>query len=226
MARFIRELGITAETRVLDVGGTPGFNWLYLQVTRAVEARVAANGFQDPEWLAALDVQFAGLYFGALKAALSGVGSVPDCWQVLFDRRGDFAVARIQFALAGINAHINHDLPEAIVATGCAPAHGCGHYTDYTAVNGTLDSLVEGAKTTLHVRLPGDALPPVSHLEDTIAAFSVGIRMRRALPLFAAAISHRAKSRIIPISSVFLCDLLPMLGKRRPGLRAAIRDGR
>jgi hypothetical protein len=129
----------------MDTDGLKWFNWLYLQVTRAVEARVAANGFQDPEWLAALDVEFAGLYFGALKAALSGVGSVPDCWQVLLDRRGDFAVARIQFALAGINAHINHDLPEAIVATGCAPAHGSGHYTDYTAVNGTMDSLAREA---------------------------------------------------------------------------------
>jgi hypothetical protein len=157
----------------VDTDGLKWFNWLYLQVTHAVEARVAAGGFQDPGWLAALDVQFAGLYFGALKAALSGAGTVPDCWQALFDRRGDFAVARIQFALAGINAHINHDLPEAIVATGCAPVHGNVHYTDYTAVNGTLDSLVESAKTTLRVRLPGDALAPVTHLEDTIAAFSV-----------------------------------------------------
>jgi hypothetical protein len=32
---------------------------------------------------------------------------------------------------------------------------------------------VENAKTTLRIQLPGDALPPVSHLEDTIAAFSV-----------------------------------------------------
>jgi hypothetical protein len=138
-----------------------------------VEARVAAGGFQDPAWLAALDVQFAGLYFGVLRAALSGTGSVPDCWQVLFDRCSDFAVARIQFALAGINAHINHDLAAAIVATGSAPVHGNGHYADYTSVNATLDTLVENAKTTLRVRLPGDALPPVSHLEDTIAAFSV-----------------------------------------------------
>ena len=157
----------------VDTDGLKWFNWLYLQVTQAVAARVAAGGFHDPAWLAALDVQFAGLYFGALRAALSGAGGVPQCWQALFDRRGDLGVARIQFALAGINAHINHDLPEAIVATGDAPVHGDPHYADYTAVNSTLDALVESAKVTLLVRLPGDALPPVTHLEDTIAAFSV-----------------------------------------------------
>ncbi len=57
--------------------------------------------------------------------------------------------------------------------TGAAPVHGDPHYQDYTAVNGTLNSLVDAAKTELHVRLLGDLLPPVSQLEDTVAAFSV-----------------------------------------------------
>jgi hypothetical protein len=36
-----------------------------------------------------------------------------------------------------------------------------------------MDALVETAKQTLDVRLPGDALPEVSHLEDTIAAWNL-----------------------------------------------------
>jgi hypothetical protein len=95
----------------------------------------------------------------------------------LFGDRGLAAVARIQFALAGINAHINRDLPQAIVATcratGTTPDRGGTHYNDYTALNSTLDSLIDAAKRTLNVRLPGGALPPVSHLEDTLAAWSV-----------------------------------------------------
>ena len=91
--------------------------------------------------------------------------------------RDRVAVARIQFALAGINAHINHDLPQAIAntcqVTATAPQHGTAHYNDYTALNSTLDSMVELAKKSLHVRLLGDPLPPVSRLEDTIAAWSV-----------------------------------------------------
>jgi hypothetical protein len=161
---------------VPESDGLHWFNWLYLQVTEAVAARVGSQGFHDPAWLASLDVAFANLYFDALRAALSGA-TAPGCWRALFDRRGDTAVARIQFALAGINAHINHDLPIA-VDTACQaidtpPAHDGPLYADYTGVNGTLDSLVELAKHTLMVRLLGDALPPVSHVEDAIGAFSV-----------------------------------------------------
>jgi len=160
----------------VDADGLKWFNWLYLQVTQAVEARVAAGGFTDPAWLADLDVQFARLYFSALKSSLSGQAT-PECWQILFTSRSQAAIARIQFALAGINAHINHDLPEAIVSTcqvtGTTPDQGGTHYNDYTALNSTLDGIIESAKQTLNVRLPGDALPPVSHLEDTIAAWDV-----------------------------------------------------
>ena len=165
----------TIDATCVDGDGLKWFNWLYLQVTEAVAARVAAGGFTGPAWLSQLDVQFAALYFSALQSSLSGQPT-PSCWQILFQCRNQAAIARIQFALAGINAHINHDLPAAIVATceatGTTPDRGV-HYQDYTALNTTLDSLVETAKTTLHVRLLGDDLPPVSHLEDTIAGWSV-----------------------------------------------------
>jgi Family of unknown function (DUF5995) len=164
------------EATCVDGDGLKWFNWLYLQVTAAVEARIAAGGFADPAWLAELDVQFGRLYFGALASFLSGT-TAPDCWKALFESRSQVRTARIQFALAGINAHINHDLPEAIVATcaatGTVPQHGGTQYNDYTGLNTTLDGLVETAKKTLHVRLLGDPLPPVSRLEDTLAAWSV-----------------------------------------------------
>ncbi|HEX4749880.1 MAG TPA: DUF5995 family protein [Bryobacteraceae bacterium] len=165
------------EATCVDADGLKWFNWLYLQVTQAVEARVASGAFTNGPWLADLDVQFARLYFVALEAALSGQPT-PSCWQALFDHRDQTAVARIQFALAGINAHINHDLPEAIVAT-CQitttfPQRGGAQYDDYTALNPILDGLIDLAKRELHVRLLGDPLPPVSHVEGMIAAWSVG----------------------------------------------------
>lgn len=164
------------EATCIDGDGLKWFNWLYLQVTQAVEARIATGGFTDPAWLAQLDIQFAHLYFGALESALSGQ-PCPGCWRALLGCRNRAAAARIQFAMAGINAHINHDLSQAIVATCQAtatlPQHASAHYNDYTALNTTLDSLIESAKQTLHVRLLGDPLPPVSRLEDIIAAWSV-----------------------------------------------------
>ena len=164
------------DTICVDGDGLKWFNWLYLQVTEAVAARVDAGGFTDPTWLAQLDTQFARLYFSALQAWLSGQAT-PSCWQVLFTSRNQGAIARIQFALAGINAHINHDLPEAIVATcritNTTPVHNGAHYNEYSALNSTLDGIIESAKRTLHVRLLGGALPAISQMEDTIAAWSV-----------------------------------------------------
>jgi Family of unknown function (DUF5995) len=160
----------------VDLDGLKWFNRLYLQVTEAVAARCEAGGFGDVAWMVELDVQFAALYFAALGNALSG-GRAPGCWRALLDRRAMTAVARIQFALAGVNAHINHDLPVAIGAACRAmrmsPSHAMPQYTDYTAVNSTLESLVDTAKQELMVRLPGDELPAVSNLEQTLAAFSV-----------------------------------------------------
>jgi Family of unknown function (DUF5995) len=160
----------------IDGDGLKWFNELYLRVTRAVQSRIASSGFSDPQWFAGLDVQFARLYFGALASSLSAEVA-PECWQVLFNSRSEAPIARIQFALAGVNAHINHDLPQAIVAncqaTATVPQHGTAQYNDYTALNATLDGLIESAKRELHVRLLGGQLPPFSRLEDTIAAWSM-----------------------------------------------------
>ncbi len=132
----------TIQSTCADGDGLKWFNWLYLGVTQKVLARVGSGGFSDPAWMAALDVQFANFYFAALRASLSGE-ETPGCWQALFAQRNQSAIARIQFALAGMNAHINHDLPLAIMATcktsAGAPQHGTAHYNDYTALNSTLD---------------------------------------------------------------------------------------
>ena len=61
-----------------------------------------------------------------------------------------------------------------------ASSHAGVRYADYTALNTTLDAQVNAAKTTLDVRLLGDALPPVSHLEDTIAAWNVTAAREKA----------------------------------------------
>ncbi len=165
----------------VDGDGLKWFNGLYLQVTQAVEARcqltgTGVGGFSDPAWIAALDVRFASFYLNAVKSSLTGAAT-PGCWQALFAVRNVPTIARIQFALAGMNAHINHDLAQAVLgicqATGDPPQHGTEQYNDYTAINTTLDSLINQAKQALHVGLLGDALPPVGRLEDTLAAWDV-----------------------------------------------------
>ena len=166
-----------------DTDGLKWFNWLYFQVTQAIKARLDAGGFTDPTWLARLDVVFAQFYFNALEAALTGCPT-PGCWQAMFSARSDTAITRIQFALAGMNAHINHDLCQAIVrtcrATGRPLQHATAQYSDYTSVNTTLDGMIQSAKQTLAVRLPGASTPPISQLQNVIAAFDISVAREHA----------------------------------------------
>jgi len=147
------------------------------------------------------------LYFSALERALLRQ-TTPDCWRILFDCRGHLSVARIQFALAGINSHINRDLPQAIVATcearGTIPEHDSPQFSDYTSLNTTLDSIIEPAKKALHVRLLGDAIPPASHLEDLVAAWGVSAA-REAAWNNAEALWHLRK--VPPLDSRFMDTL-------------------
>lgn len=187
------------DSLTVDGDGLKWFNWLYWQVTQAVEARIQAGGFTDPAFLAELDVLFAGLYFSALRSSLAGE-QLPECWEILFSQRSDVRLARIQCAMAGINAHINHDLPLAIVATcqaaAVTPQHGTSQYNDYTNLNTNLDALIEEAKQTLNVRLPGDALPPVTQMEDTVAAWSLSAARESAWNN-AEILSHLAGSALL-----------------------------
>ena len=163
--------------------GLKWFNRLYLQVTQEVENRVNTGGFADPAWLALLDVEFARLYFSALRGFLLD-DKCSGCWYAMFSVRSDVRIARIQFALAGVNAHINHDLPAAIVATceasAIPPNHGTTQYRDYTDLNATLDGLIESAKRELHVRLLGDPIPAASSLEDSTAAWGTSAAREQA----------------------------------------------
>ena len=156
--------------------GLKWFNTLYLEVTLAVKDRVARNDFSSgaagSAYIATLDFAFANLYFAALRGWLGG-GALPESWRVLLEQRGNAALARIQFALAGVNAHINRDLAVAVVNTCAQPRHGTVEYTAYTEVNTTLDSLVEQAKTELMVSLPGDSLAAVDTVEQVVASWSV-----------------------------------------------------
>ena len=96
--------------------GVAEFNRMYLSVTTAVGDAIKRGFFTNSEFLNRLDVVFANHYFAALKRAQTD-GRVPHCWDVLWKRRDKAGVAPMQFAFAGMNAHINHDLVLALVET-------------------------------------------------------------------------------------------------------------
>jgi len=125
--------------------GLKWFNRLYLMVTDQVNQSPPGGAWQNPAWLERLDVVFAGFYFTALRDFL-GAGEVPSSWNALFQARFKPGIDRIQFAVAGMNAHINHDLAQALVRTNIevniVPAPDGPEHHDYEAVNVLLNSLM------------------------------------------------------------------------------------
>jgi Family of unknown function (DUF5995) len=123
--------------------GLACFNRMYLEVTQDVNERIGQGVFADPAFMAHLDVVFANLYFAAVDAVTATPTAVPVAWRPLVDRRSAPGVEPIQFALAGMNAHINHDLPIAVVTTcadvGAGPDEGT-HRSDYQKVDALLDA--------------------------------------------------------------------------------------
>lgn len=96
--------------------GVRHFNRMYLQVTELVRARLSDGYFADPQLMERLDVVFAQLYLDTVTADRRGQ-LLPQCWEPLFESRS-VPLAPVQFAVAGMNAHINHDLAVAVV-TAC-----------------------------------------------------------------------------------------------------------
>lgn len=97
--------------------GVACFAHLYREVTESVRADMRGRTFADEPFLERLDVTFAGLFFSALEAYERDPASAPSAWVPLFADRGRRGIAPLQFALAGMNAHINRDLPVALVTT-------------------------------------------------------------------------------------------------------------
>jgi len=90
------------------------FHATYLRTTIAVADEIKRpGGFADPEWTERWDVAFADLYFEALEQLQAGEQpSRP--WAIAFAARRGLPV--LTSLLLGMNAHINYDLPQALLA--------------------------------------------------------------------------------------------------------------
>jgi hypothetical protein len=85
----------------------------YQRTTEAVAAAVTEARFEDPDWVEQWDVVFADLYLAAHDADLAGE-RVPRPWRLAFD--AEPALPALRHVLLGINAHVNYDLPQAMLA--------------------------------------------------------------------------------------------------------------
>lgn len=157
---------VLARMRALDErlpaqDGVAVFNRVYLTVTETLQRRVRDGDFPAPRRAQTLTVRFAERYLAAVEA-----DRAPACWRPLLQYRRHPGVRPLQHALAGINAHIGHDLALAVVATchrlHCEPG---ALEADFDRVGDVLVSLEERIREDL---MPGPDLlevaDPLTHL--------------------------------------------------------------
>jgi hypothetical protein len=156
--------------------GLAYFNHMYWLVTTAVSQNVGASAFGDPQWLSALDVVFGNLYLDAVRESVQAPDQVAAAWAALLERRTDKRVAPLQFALAGMNAHINHDLPLAVTTTctrlNTSPDAGT-HHADFERVNTVLASVEPTIRKSVEDAFLKDADRQFPGLQDVVANFSL-----------------------------------------------------
>jgi hypothetical protein len=169
----------TIDARLPDADGLKWFNRLYLRVTEQVRASIGEATFADPAFLAELDVVFANLYFEAIARADEDASTAPSAWRPLLRARSDHRLARLQFALAGMNAHINRDLPAGIVEAfrrlGGDPSEAPLRRADFDRVNAILERVEASVKSEFSVGLVGAVDVLAGRLDDVVAMWKVSV---------------------------------------------------
>ncbi|MFZ1880954.1 MAG: DUF5995 family protein [Gaiellaceae bacterium] len=161
--------------------GVACFTRLYLSVTEGVQERLAGFVFADPAFLSRLDVIFAGLFFTALdEASAKGAHGVPHAWAPLVEERSAHGIAPLQFALAGMSAHINRDLPVALVTTctelGIELEEGSPQHRDFEHVNTVLadvEARVKAEYLTGVLHTLDRLIHRVDRIDDVVAMWNV-----------------------------------------------------
>lgn len=179
-------LGARLEAQNGADDGVLCFNRLYLAVTKAVQEAVQQpDYFSDPSQIAELDVLFAQLYFDVVDALERGEEPRTSAWRVLFEARSNPNILPIQFAAAGMNAHINHDLPIALLEQwerhGRRPSTTSEAYADFEKVNRILKKEELQLKPSFEQGLPQELdSGALGRLEDKLALWIVEDARARA----------------------------------------------
>lgn len=160
--------------------GVACFARLYREVTEGVNAELERQTVADARFIAQLDVCFAGLFFSAHDAYHRKPGSEPPAWRPLFAGQSARGVAPLQFALAGMNAHINRDLPVALVTT-CRElaldlSESTPEHADFVRINALLahvEQRIKRSYVTGWLAIVDRAVHRFDRIDDVVAMWDV-----------------------------------------------------
>jgi hypothetical protein len=131
-------LGATIErlrSEALGADGADGyFAAMYARVTDRVQTAITDGRFGDGERTARFARSFADWYIGPRD----GTRPVPACWKAGHDVAADRRLLIVQHLVLGINAHVNHDLPQVVVELAGAEDSLDVLRPDFDAINDIL----------------------------------------------------------------------------------------
>jgi hypothetical protein len=157
------------------------FNELLLTITRRVESALAARA-HEADYLELLEIEFARRYFAALNLWNLDDENTPESWEVLFKRAGDVQLSRLVAAMVGVNAHLNHDLPLALIATWSelgAPDEDLIH-PDYLLINEIFYEEIPALRRGYSTRWQIEIDTAVGEIDDWSQRMLVGAARGRA----------------------------------------------
>jgi Family of unknown function (DUF5995) len=167
---------VSINSALPSADGVACFNRMYLEVTQGVAQEVKQGSFGGPAFVTRLDVVFANMYFAAVDALSGPQTGWPVAWEPLLAARSHPGIEPIQFALAGMNAHINHDLPIAVVTTcsqlGTAPDEDA-HHADYQKVDALLDASEQSVRESFEPPDVRDADHHVAAVANLVSNWSI-----------------------------------------------------
>jgi hypothetical protein len=165
------------DSLLADSDGLKWFNRLYLRVTQSVRRAVGSTAFRDARFMSELDVVFANLYFAAITAGGVDPLRAPSAWRPLLGARSSRRNSRLQFALAGMNAHINRDLPRGIVdvfeTLGGDPTTDQARRADFDSINDLLERVENEVKNDFSVGVIGVIDHAAGAVDDATAMWNV-----------------------------------------------------
>ena len=110
------------------------FPALYSRVTERIGVSIEDGTFEDGPRLDRFATRFASHYVAAAHDHSSG----PRCWQACWNVAADPRLLIVQHLLLGINAHVNYDLPRAVVEVADERGDLLSIRHDFDAVNDVL----------------------------------------------------------------------------------------
>ena len=137
------------------------FHSTYTRTTMAVGDELRARRFADNDWVERWDVAFASLYLDALNVWQRGEAPTGP-WQIALDATKGPHLPPLRYVLLGMNAHINFDLPQALLAVLTDEEFDDvdlirKRAADHAHIDGILASRVAAEDQELKkVELPGD----------------------------------------------------------------------